>query len=80
MARIRTVRDGDITHVIISGRVTAADMGRIEHACAPALLAHPSPLDLDLRHVTSVDPTATAILRRIANRSARVQGGDRLES
>lgn len=58
VARIRTLRDGDNTRVIISGRVTAADMGRIEHACAPALLVRPSPLELDLRQVSSVDATA----------------------
>jgi hypothetical protein len=75
VARIRTVHDGAITRVIITGRITAADMGRIEHACAPALLAHPSPLELDLRGVTSADATAVAVLRRIASRGARVDGG-----
>ena len=78
MARIRTVHDGETTRVIITGRVTAADMGRVEHACAPALLAHPSPLELDLRGVTSADATAIALLRRIASRGARVDGGGRL--
>ena len=66
------MRDGDTTRVIVSGRLTAADMGRLEHACAPGLLASPSPLHLDLRAVTSADATAAAVLRRIAGRGARV--------
>ena len=78
MARIRTVRRGDITCVIITGRVTAADMGRLEHACAPALVVQPSPLELDLRRVTSVDAIAHAILRRMVDRGARVHGRQNL--
>jgi hypothetical protein len=78
VARIRTLRDGGNTRVIISGRVTAADMGRIEHACAPALLARPSPLELDLRRVTVVDATAIAVLHRIASGGARIHDPHRL--
>jgi hypothetical protein len=47
-------------------------MGRLEHACAPALISHRANLELDLRNVTYADPTAHAVLERISQRAARI--------
>jgi hypothetical protein len=47
-------------------------MGRLEHACAPALTSHPANLELDLRRVTHIDGTATAVLERICQRGVHV--------
>ena len=60
----------------ISGRVSAADMGRLEHACAPALISDALLLEIDLRHATSIDRSASAVLERMAQRGARVIRGD----
>ena len=65
-----------MTCVVVSGRLSAADMGRLEHACAPALLHHPSPLELDLKGVTSADDTARAMVARMRARGARVISGE----
>ena len=59
-------------HVSIAGRLTTADMGRLEHACSPALTRHPANLELDLRRVTYADATAIAVIRRIVQRGARI--------
>jgi hypothetical protein len=72
MAQIRSVRHGDILRVTVFGRLSMLDMGRLEHACAPALISHPAKLELDLRRVTHADATATAVLERISQRGARV--------
>jgi hypothetical protein len=72
MAKIRSTHQGDVLRVIVSGRLKTADMGRLEHACAPALTSHPVKLDLDLRRVTYADATATAVLQRISQRGARI--------
>jgi hypothetical protein len=39
----------DITRVKVTKPVSAADMGRLEHACAPALATHEMDLEIDLR-------------------------------
>lgn len=75
MARIRAERKGAMTRVTITGELSAGDMGRLERACAPALVAHPAPLELDLRGVISADRTAAAVLTNIIHRGARVIGG-----
>jgi hypothetical protein len=49
-------------------------MGRLEHACAPALVSHPPNLELDLRRVTNADATAGAVIERISQRGARITG------
>jgi anti-anti-sigma regulatory factor len=56
--------------VTIIGRLTAHDMGRLEHACAPALITAAPQLEIDLRRVTSMDPTALAVLQRMQLRGA----------
>jgi len=74
MARIRTKRRGECTVVIVTGRLTAADMGRLEHACSPALIARALRLEIDIRGVTVRDDTATAVLQRMIDRGAVVTG------
>jgi hypothetical protein len=47
-------------------------MGRLEHACAPALTSQALSLEIDLRGVTASDETATAVLKRMIDRGAVV--------
>jgi hypothetical protein len=72
VARIQRTRHGETTRVKVSGKLSAADMGRLEHACAPALVCHSLALEIDLRRATSVDRSATAVLGRMAHRGARI--------
>jgi hypothetical protein len=72
MARIRAGRHGDMLRVTISGRLSLDDMGRLEHACAPALTSDQPNLELDLRRVTHTDATAAAVLDRLGRRGVRV--------
>jgi hypothetical protein len=58
--------------VSVSGKVSAADMGRLEHACSPALISDALVLEIDLRCATSIDRSAAAVLDRMARRGARV--------
>ena len=72
MARLRAAQRNGVLRVRVSGRLTRADMRRLEWACAPALVSQPPNLELDLQAVTYVDATAHAIVSRIAARGARV--------
>jgi hypothetical protein len=72
VARIRTTRRAECTVVIVTGRLTAADMGRLEHACSPALTSRALRLEIDLRRVTDSDDTATAVVQRMVDRGAVV--------
>ena len=73
MARIQSRFDRNGLRVLIKGRLTATDMGRLERACAAALTRHPLQLALDLRRVTAIDATAAAVLRRLCDRGAVVK-------
>jgi hypothetical protein len=73
MARIRSVGNGGSTRVTVAGRLLATDMGRLEHACAPALTNRAAALDIDLRRVTEVDLTARAVLHQMSRRGARIR-------
>lgn len=75
MARIRTTRTARGARVRVLGRLTASDMGRLEHACADALLSRPARLEIDLRGVTHADRTAGAILQHLGHRGAIIIGG-----
>jgi hypothetical protein len=66
--------------VAISGRLTADDMGRLEHACSPALVTAALQLEIDLRSVTFTDRTATAVLQRMEARGAILTGVPRLST
>jgi len=59
-------------NVRIAGRLGMADLGRLEHACAPALTSQPSNLELDLRGVTHIDAAGDAFLERMSQRGARI--------
>ena len=72
MARIRSVGGFHATRVSIAGRLTASDMGRLEHACSRALVSNPMRLDIDLSRVTFVDATARAVLAQMTRRGAVV--------
>jgi hypothetical protein len=72
MARIRAARQGNVLRVTISGRLGIDDMGRLEHACAPALTSDQPNLELDLHSVTDTDATAAAVVERIGRRGARI--------
>jgi hypothetical protein len=72
MAKIRTsILPGGV-RVKVTGRLTAADIGRLEHACAPALITEALALDLDLRGVTESDRIAELVVNRMATRGARI--------
>lgn len=66
------MRVGAVTRVLVSGRLSAADMGRLEHACAPALTTESAALELDLRGMTDADRTARALIERMVHRGAVV--------
>jgi anti-anti-sigma regulatory factor len=70
MARIRIAQRAARLLIVISGRLTAVDMGRLEQACAPALTSDPLRLEIDLRGVTHTDSTAAALLKRMVARGA----------
>ena len=70
MARIRMLRSRAPHVVVVTGRLTAADMGRLEQACAPALVTDPLWLEIDLRGVTHTDSTALAVIQRLVARGA----------
>src|SRR5688572_27693747 len=72
MARIRSTRKPQVLRVTVTGRLTRADMGRLERACSPALVSNPPNLELDLGCVTFVDATARAVIDRIERRGALV--------
>jgi len=71
MARIRTIHDGG-TCLRITGKLTAGDMGRLERACAKALMCKRLRLELDLRQVTWMDLTARAVIELLERRGATV--------
>lgn len=60
------------TLVTVTGRFTATDMGRLEHACSSALTTPALHLEIDLRGVTHTDATAAALLQRMKKRGAVV--------
>jgi hypothetical protein len=76
MAQIRSVRSGDTLRVIVCGKLSRVDMGRLEHACGPALTSDQANLELDLRRVTHTDTTANAVLERFSQRGARITRPD----
>jgi hypothetical protein len=72
MARIRCQWRGDTLHVTVTGRLTITDMGRLEHACGPALVTHPLKLELNLKGVELVDRIGSTIVDHLAARGARI--------
>ena len=72
MARIRRYLLRHGVRLKVTGRLTAADVGRFEHACAPALLTRNIALDIDLSEVTESDESANLMVNRMAARGARI--------
>jgi hypothetical protein len=72
MACITAITVQGVVRVNVIGRLTAADTGPLEHACAPALLAEAARLEIDLRGVTAADRTAAALIARMIARGAHV--------
>ena len=72
VARIHVSRHDDRMRVTLSGRLRPSDMGRLEHACAPALVHDPVALDIDISGASSVDRSTTAVLQKMAERGARI--------
>jgi hypothetical protein len=72
MARIRSSRRDAATCVVVTGKLAASDMGRLEHACAPALTDPTSALNIDLRGVTDLDATAKVLLGYMSTRGAHI--------
>jgi hypothetical protein len=77
MARIQARRGAGSVRLNVSGRLRAADMGRLEHACREALTRQPLQLVLDLTRVTEIDQTAAAVVERLRGRGAQVRRSDR---
>ena len=74
MARIRTVSHSRaVLEVSLSGRLTATDLSRLEHACRQVLTGHPLMLQIDLSRVTHIDEAAGAFLDRLIKRGATVR-------
>lgn len=74
MARIRRQILPHLIRLKVTGRLTAADVGRLERACAPALLTLDLALDIDLTEVTESDETADLMVNQMAARGARIRG------
>lgn len=70
MARIRTIAGPSSVRVVVTGKLGAADMRRLEQACALALTNDLPDLIVDLKQVTSMDNVAAAHLRHFARRGA----------
>ena len=73
MARIRRQIVPSGVRLIVSGRLTAADVGRLEHACAPALLTQDAAIEIDLSQVSESDEMANLMVNRMAARGARIR-------
>jgi anti-anti-sigma regulatory factor len=73
MARIRSVIEEASVLVLVQGRLGAADMRRLEEACAPALITPQPNLIVDVQHVTVVDRVAQAHLNHIETRGAVIR-------
>ena len=59
---------------MVTGPLTAADVGELEHACGPALTMRPLPLEIDLQAVPHTDYTAGTMLQTLAARGAVLIG------
>jgi hypothetical protein len=66
--RVR-VRDGK-RRVTISGRLSAADLRRLERACGSALEHEEIPLEIRIRDAVAVDDVSRLFLNRLLKRGA----------
>jgi hypothetical protein len=73
VARIRRIRNPRVVELHVAGRLmTAADLGRLERACAAGLTDAPARVALDVQDVTSIDRAAEIFLARLRDRGAFV--------
>jgi hypothetical protein len=77
VASISVGRVGDTYRVIVRGRLRARDLRRLESASGAALQERVVPLELDVRHVSSIDDAAHAYLERLRLRGAHIRGSPR---
>jgi hypothetical protein len=65
--------------VAVRGRLRAADLRRLERACAPALEQYPLPLDIDVNAMQGVDEPSRRFVRCLLRRGAALVGDDRAQ-
>jgi len=63
--------------VVLSGKLEASDLKRLERACRHALEHKHVPLELNLTRVTEMDETARHYIDRLVARGAAVQSDHR---
>ena len=80
VARIRRIRNPRVVELHVAGRLTAADLGRLERACAAGLTDAPARVALDVQDVTSIDRAAEIFLARLRDRGAFVSKACRSQS
>jgi hypothetical protein len=73
MAKISVGRTASGYRVMLEGRLSAADLKRLERACRFALEHKFLPLELDLAKVTSIDDAARFYVERLRSRGARIE-------
>jgi hypothetical protein len=73
MAKISVARTASGYRVMLEGRLSAADLKRLERACRYALEHKFLPLELDLAKVASIDDAAHFYVERLRSRGAHVQ-------
>jgi len=71
---ISVKRAGESYCIELGGRLTAADLKRLERACRYALEHRLLPLELHLEHVRAIDDAARVYLDRLQARGARLFG------
>jgi hypothetical protein len=59
--------------VVVAGRLKAADIRRLEHACSPALTSPRADLVVDIQQVSELDRVALTLLQRMASRGATIR-------
>lgn len=74
MARISVARSGGNYHITLEGRLTAADLGRLERSCGSALEHKLAPLEVNVERVLTIDDAARSYLERLSARGARIRG------
>ena len=70
VASIRVRVRGGKRRVTISGRLSAADLRRLEHACGSALEHEEIPLEIWIRDAVAVDDVSRLFLSRLLKRGA----------
>jgi hypothetical protein len=73
VARISVARTAGSYRVTLTGRLSAADLKRLERACRYALEHKLIPLQLNLGQVTGIDDAARFYIDRLRARGARVR-------